>query len=219
MGRPLQSRQRRGVVTPRTILFPFTQNLVRDKQCLDKFRRNPSNFSKMKIYKDVFSGDELFSDTYPIKLVEDCIYEVTGKHVSRKAGADFVLEGSNASAEEADEGTEEATESGVDLVLNHRLVETGFGKKADYMNYLKDYMKRVVTYLESNDKADQVESFKKNINGVMKSLLGRFSDLQFFTGESMDPKGMIILVEYKEVNGEERPVVMFFKHGLDEEKC
>ena len=40
-----------------------------------------------------------------------------------------------------------------------------------------------------------------------------------FTGESMDPKGMIILVEYKEVNGEERPVVMFFKHGLDEEKC
>merc|ERR1712079_518325 len=198
---------------------PFTQNLVRDKQCLDKFRRNPSNFSKMKIYKDVFSGDELFSDTYPIKLVEDCIYEVTGKHVSRKAGADFVLEGSNASAEEADEGTEEATESGVDLVLNHRLVETGFGKKADYMNYLKDYMKRVVAYLESNNKADQVDSFKKNINGVMKSLLGKFNDLQFYTGENMDPKGMIILVDYKEYNGEERPCVMFFKHGLEEEKC
>merc|ERR1711941_224194 len=182
---------------------PFTQNLVRDKQCLDKFRRNPSNFSKMKIYKDVFSGDELFSDTYPIKLVEDCIYEVTGKHVSRKAGADFVLEGSNASAEEADEGTEEATESGVDLVLNHRL----------------DYMKRVVAYLESNDKKDQVEGFKKNINGVMKGLLGRFNDLQFYTGENMDPKGMIVLVDYKEVDGEERPIVMFFKHGLEEEKC
>ena len=103
--------------------------------------------------------------------------------MSRKAGADFVLEGSNASAEEADEGTEEAMESGVDLVLNHRLVETGFGKKADYMNYLKDYMKRVVAYLESNDKKDQVEGFKKNINGVMKGLLGKFNDLQFFTGK------------------------------------
>ena len=107
------------------------------------------------------------------------------QHVSRKAGADFVLEGSNASAEEADEGTEEATESGVDLVLNHRLVETGFGKKADYMNYLKDYMKRVVAYLESNDKKDQVEGFKKNINGVMKGLLGRFNDLQFYTGRQV----------------------------------
>merc|ERR1711923_303717 len=146
------------------------------------------------------------------KVVDDVMYEVYGKHVTRKAGADFVLEGSNASAEEADEGTDEAMESGVDLVLNQRLVETGFGKKADYM-------KRVVTYLETNNKADQVESFKKNINGVMKGLLGRFSDLQFFTGESMDPKAMIILVEYKEVNGEERPVVMFFKHGLEEEKC
>ena len=102
--------------------------------------------------------------------------------MQRKIGDDFDI-GANASAEEGGEGTEEATESGVDLVLNHRLVETGFGKKADYMNYLKDYMKRVVAYLESNNKADQVDSFKKNINGVMKSLLGKFSDLQFYTGK------------------------------------
>merc|ERR1739838_850111 len=173
----------------------------------------------MKIYKDVFSGDELFSDTYPMKLVDNCMYEVYGKHITRKLGDDIQLEGSNSSAEEADEGTEEATESGVDLVLNHRLVETGFGKKADYMTYLKDYMKKVVKYLEDNNKADQVDTFKKNINGVMKGLLGKFSDLQFFTGENMDPTGMIILVEYKEVDGEEKPVVMFFKHGLEEEKC
>jgi len=173
----------------------------------------------MKIFKDVFSGDELFSDTYPMKLVDNCMYEVYGKHVTRKLGDDIVLEGSNASAEGGDEGTEEATESGVDLVLNHRLSETGFGKKADYMTYLKDYMKKVVKYLEDNNKADQVDEFKKNINGVMKGLLGKFNDLQFFTGESMDPNGMIVLIEYKEVNGEEKPVVMFFKHGLEEEKC
>merc|ERR1712119_74918 len=147
------------------------------------------------------------------------MYEVYGKHITRALGTDIQLAGSNASAEEADEGTEEATESGVDLILNHRLVETGFGKKAGYMTYLKDYMKKVVNYLSDNNKADQVDSFKKNINGVMKGLLGKFNDLQFFTGESMNPTGMIILVEYKEVNGEERPVVMFFKHGLEEEKC
>ena len=86
------------------------------------------------------------------------------QHVTRKVGDDIVLEGSNASAEGGDEGTEEAMESGVDLVLNHRLSETGFGKKADYMTYLKDYMKKVVKYLEDNNKADQVDEFKKNIN-------------------------------------------------------
>merc|ERR1712154_401112 len=170
--------------------------------CLYISGTNHPSTNNMKIFKDVFSGDELFSDTYPMKLVDDCVYEVYGKHVQRKIGEDFDI-GANASAEEAGEGTEEATESGVDLILNHRL----------------DYMKRIVAYLESNDKADQVDGFKKNINGVMKSLLGKFSDLQFFTGENMDPKGMIILVDYKEYNGEERPCVMFFKHGLEEEKC
>ena len=101
--------------------------------------------------------------------------------MQRKIGDDFDI-GANASAEEGGEGTEEATESGVDLVLNHRLVETGFGKKADYMNYLKDYMKKVVKYLEENDRAGEVDVFKKNINNVMKELLGKFKDLQFFTG-------------------------------------
>jgi len=171
----------------------------------------------MKIYKDVFSGDELFSDTYPMKLVDDCIYEVYGKHEVRKIG-DVQLEGSNASAEEMEEGTEEASESGVDLVLNHRLVETGFAKKNDYMAYLKDYMKKVVKYLEENNRAAEVDTFKKNINGVMKGLLGKFNDLQFYQGESMNPAAMVALIDYREIDGEERPVIMFFKHGLEEEK-
>merc|ERR1711874_486435 len=145
----------------------------------------------MKIYKDVFSGDELFSDTYPMKLVDNCMYEVYGKHITRMSD-DIQLEGSNASAEEADEGTESTSESGVDLILNHRLVETGFGSKKDYTVYLKDYMK--------------------------KELLGKFKDLQFFTGESMESEAMILIVDYKEYEGEERPVIMAFKHGLEEEK-
>merc|ERR1712051_1103493 len=164
--------------------------------CLLISSTNFPSTPNMKIYKDVFSGDELFSDTYPMKLVDDCLYEVYGKHVQRKIGDDFDI-GGNASAEEAGEGTEEQTESGVDLILNQRFV----------------------AYLESNNKADQVDGFKKNINGVMKTLLGKFNDLQFYTGENMDTKGMIILVDYKEYNGEERPCVMFFKHGLEEEKC
>ena len=58
----------------------------------------------MKIFKDVFTGDELFSDTYKIVLKDEVLYEVWGKYETRKQG-EVVLEGSNASAEEADEGT------------------------------------------------------------------------------------------------------------------
>jgi len=171
----------------------------------------------MRIYKDIFTGDEMFSDTYKIKLVDDVIYEVTGKHVSRKAG-EVILDGANASAEEADEGTIEGVESGVDIVLNHRLVETfAFGDKKGYTAYLKDYMKKLVEKLQEKS-PDQVDVFKTNMSKVMKELLGRFKEFQFFTGESMDCDGMVGILEYREIEGDSVPVFMFFKHGLEEEK-
>lgn len=85
----------------------------------------------------------MFSDTYKIKLVSEVIYEVTGKLVSRQVG-DVQLDGANPSAEEADEGTDSAVESGIDIVLNHRLAETGFADKKSFTVYLKDYMKKWV---------------------------------------------------------------------------
>ena len=45
-------------------------------------------------------------------------------------------------------------------------------------------MKKIVKYLEDNNRAAEVDTFKKNINGVMKDLLSKFKDLQFFTGET-----------------------------------
>lgn len=61
---------------------------------------------------------------------------------------------------------------------------------------------------------DQVDVFKSNCNTVMKDVLSRFKELQFFTGESMDCDGIIALMEYRDGV----PVLMAFKHGLEEEK-
>ncbi|ODM93229.1 Translationally-controlled tumor protein [Orchesella cincta] len=170
----------------------------------------------MKLFKDMFTGDEIFSDTYKMKLVDEVMYEVYGKLVTRKHG-DIQIDGANPSAEEADEGTEEGVESGVDIVLNHRLQETFAFDKKGYMGYLKEYMKKVVERLQERN-PDQVDVFKTNINKVMKDLLSRFKDLQFFTGESMDPDGLVVIIEYKDVDGDNIPIMYALKHGLDEEK-
>merc|ERR1711913_101685 len=193
--------------------------LSETSSCLYISGTNHPSTDNMKIYKDVFSGDELFSDTYPMKLVDDCIYEVYGKHETRTEG-EIQLDGANASAEgeDADGGADPNSVSGIDVVLNHRLTESGFGSKKDYTVYLKDYMKKIVTYLESNGRGDEVDTFKKNINGYMKDVLGRFKDLQFFVGESMDNDAMIMIMDYKDYQGEERPFLIAFKHGLEEEK-
>jgi len=175
----------------------------------------------MKIFKDIFSGDELFSDTYKMTLVKDVVYEVVGKWETRSSD-EVQLEGANASAEEADEGTEGTTQTGVDIVLNHRLTETGFGKKGDYAAYLKTYMKSIVKKLEEDGKGDQVDIFKANIQPYIAELLKSWKDLMFFMGESMDGDAMTVIGIEKEVEiaGEkqERPVLIFFKHGLVEEK-
>lgn len=105
------------------------------------------------------------------------------QYETRKEG-EVVLEGANASAEECDEGTDESAVSGIDIVLNHRLVETGFADKKGFTDYLKTYMKKVLKHLEENDRKAEIEEFKANINKVMKELMGRFKDLQFFTGKT-----------------------------------
>jgi len=171
----------------------------------------------MRIYKDIFTGDEMFSDTYKIKLIDNVLYEIKGKLVMRKHG-EVQIDGANPSQEEADEGTEEGLESGVDIVLNHRLQETfAFGDKKSYTAYLKEYMKKLLTKLEET-KPEEVDTFKSNMNKVMKDLLTRFKDLQFFTGESCDIDGMVAMVEYRDEDNDSIPYLMCFKHGLDEEK-
>lgn len=77
--------------------------------------------------------------------------------------------------------------------------------------------RRLIAKLEENS-PDQVEVFKTNMNKQMKDILGRFKDLQFFTGESMDCDGMVAMCEYRDFDGTQQPVFMFFKHGLEEEK-
>ena len=123
--------------------------------------------------------------------------------------------------------------------MAHRLAESfAFGDKKSYTQYLKDYVKRyqmsknfywlvcqlikllcrLQAKLVESDPNFNLDEFKSGMNKVMKELIGRFKDLQFFTGENMDIDGMVAMMEYRDVNGESKPVMMFFKHGLEAEK-
>ncbi|XP_055338960.1 translationally-controlled tumor protein homolog [Paramacrobiotus metropolitanus] len=172
----------------------------------------------MIIYKDYVTGDELFTDSYKMKLVDGVIYEVEGKYIQRKVG-DVVLAGANPSQEEQEEESEEGTESGIDVVLNQRLVEAKFYEnKEDYTKYIKAYMKSLMKRVEETKPAE-LDAFKKGAQEAVKSLLGRHGNMQFFMGESMDSdKGMVIPVEYKDTPTGQVPTLYFFKHGLVEEK-
>ena len=54
----------------------------------------------------LFVGDELFSDSYPTKLVDDLIYEVEGKTIKISGDIDEALIGGNAATEECEDAGE-----------------------------------------------------------------------------------------------------------------
>jgi len=171
----------------------------------------------MIIFKDLLTGDEMFTDSSKYKLVDDCLYEVECVRITRKIG-DIQLEGANPSAEEADEGTDETVESGLDLVLNQRLVETGFSK-ADYKNYLKTYVKALNDkWKELEWSEDKINEAKAKLTEAVKKVLPKVGDCQFYLGESSNPDGMVALLEYRDFPEGEKALMLFFKHGLEEEK-
>ena len=81
-------------------------------------------------------------------------------------------------------------------------------------------MKAVKAKLEANPKTQpRADFFVKNIPNVVKMILAGIKEnkFQFFQGESMNPEGMIGLLNYREDGV--TPYFIFFKDGLEEEKC
>ncbi|KAG7692946.1 hypothetical protein KL930_004295 [Ogataea haglerorum] len=167
----------------------------------------------MIIYKDVISGDELLSDAYDIKEVDGAIYEADCQMVQVKAGADIDI-GANPSAEDGAEDLDDGVETVNNVVYSFRLQQTQFDKKS-FLTYIKGYMKKVKAHL-AETAPDQVEAFEKGATSYVKKVVGSFKDWEFFTGESMDPDGMIVLLNYREDGV--TPFVAIWKHGVKEEK-
>ncbi|NWV26548.1 TCTP protein, partial [Origma solitaria] len=162
--------------------------------------------------------DEMFSDIYKIREVADglCL-EVEGKMVTRTEGQiDDSLIGGNASAEGPEgDGTEATVITGVDIVINHHLQETSFTKES-YKKYIKDYMKAIKARLEEH-KPERVKPFMTGAAEQIKHILANFKNYQFFVGENMNPDGMVALLDFREDGV--TPYMIFFKDGLEIEKC
>ncbi|KAF2726104.1 microtubule/calcium-binding protein [Polychaeton citri CBS 116435] len=168
----------------------------------------------MIIYKDIITGDELISDSYDLKEIDGVVYEADCRKIT--VGGETFDTGANASAEGGDEDAEDSAEQVIDVVYSFRLNQTQFDKKS-YLSHLKGYMKKVKeTMKEGGASDDAVKEFETKASGYAKKLIGNFKDYEFLIGESMDPDGMVLLLNYREDGV--TPYVTFWKHGLKEMK-
>ncbi|KAM0787972.1 hypothetical protein ACM66B_006174 [Microbotryomycetes sp. NB124-2] len=166
----------------------------------------------MLLYTDVLTGDELISDAYDLKEVDGVVYEADCQMIVIRNGEVDI--GANASAEEASEALEDGDVQVNNVVNSFRLSPTSFDKKS-FMVYIKGYMKAVKAHLQET-KPDRVAAFEAGAQTWVKKVLGNFKDYEFYTGESMNPDGMVVLLNYREDGT--TPYMSFWKDGLKEVK-
>jgi len=171
----------------------------------------------MIIYRDIITGDEVASDSYPIIMkYEGRIMEINGKFIVKDNN--FVLEGANPSAEEQEETLEESTEKVIDIVDAHKLQEVPPMPKKEYMALVKTFMKKVAKKMEEDGKSEEeIGNFKKNAVEAVGDITKRYKDYQFFVGESLNPDALPILCNFREDGT--TPYFTYFMDGLIEEKC
>ncbi|XP_042375547.1 translationally-controlled tumor protein homolog [Zingiber officinale] len=168
----------------------------------------------MLLYQDLLTGDELLSDSFPYKEIQNgMLWEVEGKWVVK--GAVDVDIGANPSAEggEEDDGVDDTAVKVVDIVDTFRLQEQPAFDKKTFLTYMKRYIKLLTPKLEP----EAQELFKKHIEQATKFLLSKLSDLQFFVGESMRDDNSFVFAYYKE--GATDPTFLYLASGLKEVKC
>ncbi len=174
----------------------------------------------MRVWKDIISGDEMISDSFPMGFIyNDAAIEVKGRFVSKKENEDCgVAANVDEDAEEgakADEA-DSKTITVIDIVDALRLQEISLDKKG-FMAYVKGYLKAVKEKLESAGKTDRVETFQKGATELVKYLVSKWDEVQLWTGESGDWEAGLGYCLMKEQT-DEGPTFYFFADGLKMEK-
>jgi len=172
----------------------------------------------MIIYEDVFTGNELFSDAYPCKLIDDFIFEAEGMTITIDNSIDDAAIGGNASAEaEDDGGADDSKETAINLVYAFKLKPYELDKKA-YMKHIKDYGKKLIEKLKEAGKSDEeIEEFKGKLGKKCNEIVKNFKNYDVYITEDYNEDGMLPLLNYREDGT--TPYFTYFAAGVKGVKC
>ena len=161
------------------------------------------------VYKCVFTGSEMISDSYPTSETYDgYIIECQSQTVVKDA-----LDLGIGEADDCDDQAEK-----VNSIVDGFAMMAMEMKKGEFQSYIKKYMAKIIAHLTENA-PDRVDGFKKNATLVVKMLLGSFDDCEFYMGDK-DPSsdGHIGIGFWKNPETDTAPTFIYFKDGLKGEK-
>eukprot|EP01105_Mastigella_eilhardi_P006829 TRINITY_DN18346_c0_g1_i1.p1 TRINITY_DN18346_c0_g1~~TRINITY_DN18346_c0_g1_i1.p1 ORF type:complete len:170 (-),score=76.12 TRINITY_DN18346_c0_g1_i1:45-554(-) len=168
----------------------------------------------MKIFKDIITGDELFSDSFQLTEEGDIVYVIQSKWVVKEGGDYGIASNAGDGEGETAEAVDSTQEKVIDIVEAHRLAATPFDKKS-FMAYIKGYMGKVKAHLHEVNPTREA-GFMKAAAVFVKEVIAHFDDYTFYSGESCNPEAMYVMSKYE---GESpAPKFYFFKDGVKGEE-
>mmetsp|Transcript_10879 Transcript_10879/g.16067 ORF Transcript_10879/g.16067 Transcript_10879/m.16067 type:complete len:181 (-) Transcript_10879:425-967(-) len=179
----------------------------------------------MLVYKDLFTGDELMSDSHKINPVVDedgeevpGLFEVESRTIA--VGGDNIDIGCGNAFGGGDEDVDDNVEKENNIISESAgfgYTEIPFGSKAEFKAYLKDHVRKIRSELKANGKPQaEIKQFMSEAPEFVKWLLGMYSEFQFYVGRAINPEACFVYAYYKE--GALNPTFVFIKEGLLQEK-
>ncbi len=115
--------------------------------------------------------------------------------VSYSENEDFDI-GANPSEEEQEEALNSASTTGIDVILQNRLVETSMSK-AQYKKGIKEFCKKLLERV-SKESPERAAFLKGSLPKAVAKILEGFDDYSTYVGESSGEGGCVVLAKYPE---------------------
>merc|ERR1712168_456891 len=135
----------------------------------------------MKLFKDAFTGKEVFTDAYKVEEVDGIYYRVHGEFKVESNEIDESKLGANKSAEEESEDADVIKVVAPNIVSAGQLGEhPSISDKKSYKNEIKKYVQAVVNRVKETDE-ERATFLKENIpSKFVQPMLKKFDQLSFY---------------------------------------
>ncbi|KAG5180044.1 Mss4-like protein [Tribonema minus] len=178
----------------------------------------------MIVYTDMVTGDEMMTDAFKkLPVLDDegnpveGLFEVESQVIVKGSTEVDIGCGNSFGGGGDDEAVDDAVEKVNNVIDSFNFSECPFGSKTEFKEYLKEYVVKLRgMFKEAGKPQPEIKAFMATAPGIVKFLLSKYNDLQFYVGASYDPQGAMSFSYYKE--GATTPNFMFIEGGLKVEK-
>lgn len=177
------------------------------------------------IYISFFTGEDVFTDSFKIEVIDDLLYKVHGKYKFEDMGVSDAAIGGNKSEENPNEETTDDRVLVLDIVQASKLeVTPDLESKRDYKGAMKTYIGKLMKTVKENN-SDKLPLYKAKAQELLLDLLKDHDKVTIYytSGDCLDKEGMPIIVVDDELRDSGPKAGDTFKlyawiDGLKEEK-